>query len=234
MNIMEFAGMVGDGSFLIPAFQRNFIWEQQNIINLWDSIFHFYPIGNILYWDTDIHLNIHRKLGGCVVLSRNLDLMKGNGRKAYILDGQQRATALLLSLLGGEGKTKDFKTFDYALYFDAVSGIFFPADEYNRRSLDCNPAFLVRLGDVRKWPLDFHVQVKSEAGFKRRIGANLRQLGRVFEDYKVLLTRISGFDIKGVCEIFERINQEGMRLKNMDLMISRSFHNYECVTEEWV
>jgi hypothetical protein len=234
MNIMEFARMLVDGSFLIPAFQRDFIWEQQNIINLWDSIFHFYPIGNILYWDTDIHLNIHRKLGKHVVLSRNLDLMKSNGRMAYILDGQQRATALLLSLSGGEGKTKDLRTFDYALYFDAVNTVFFPAEEFNRRSLDINPTFLVRLGDVCKWPADFHEQVKAEPGFKRKIGANLRQLGRVFEDYKILLTRISGFDIKGVCEIFERINQEGMRLKNMDLIISRSFHNYECVTEEWV
>jgi hypothetical protein len=60
------------------------------------------------------------------------------------------------------------------------------------------------------------------------------QLGRVFNEYKMLLTRISGFDIKGVCEIFERINQEGKRLKSMDLAISRSFHNYDCLTEEWV
>jgi hypothetical protein len=234
MNIMEFAEMLGNGSFQIPAFQRDFIWEQQNIINLWDSIFQFYPIGNILYWDTDIHLNIHRRFGGHLVLSKNLDLKKSNGRRAYILDGQQRATALMLSLFGGKGKTKDMRSFDYTLYFDAVSAVFFPAEELNRRSLDINPAFLIRLSDVCRWPSDFHEQATSEPGFTRKTGANLRQLGRVFNDYKILLTRISGFGIKGVCEIFERINQEGMRLKSMDLNISRSFHNYDCLTEEWV
>lgn len=234
MNIMEFAGMLGDGSFLIPAFQREFIWEQKNIINLWDSIFRFYPIGNILYWDTDIRLNIHRKLGGHVVSLKDLELKNNNGRRSYILDGQQRATALLLSLFGREGKTKDLRPFDYTLYFDASAAVFFPAYELNRRSIEVNPAFLVRLGDVCGWPVDFHEQVKSEKGFTRKIGANLRQLGRVFKFYKVSLTRISGFNIKGVCEIFERINQEGMRLKSMDLIISRSFHNYDCLTEEWV
>jgi len=235
MNIMEFAGMLRDGGFLIPAFQRDFIWEQQNIINLWDSIFHFYPIGNILYWDTDIRLNIHRKLGGHVLLSRDQSPQKNNnGRMAYILDGQQRATALLLSLSGGKGKTKDLRPFDHTLYFDAINAVFFPAEEFNRRSLDVNPAFLARLGDVCNWQPDFYKKLATEPGFKRKIGDNLRQLGRVFKEYKLLLTRISGFDIKGVCEIFERINQEGMRLKSMDLVISRSFHNYDCLTEEWV
>lgn len=233
MNIMEFAEMLGNGTFQIPAFQRDFIWEQQNIINLWDSIFRFYPIGNILYWDTDIHLNIHRRFGGHLVLPRDQILAANNGRRFYILDGQQRATALLLSLIGGEG-TKDFKTFDYALYFDASSSTFFPANELKKRSVDVNPAFLVRLGDVCRWPEDFHKLITSETDFNRRIGENLRQLNRVFKDYKILLTRISGFDIKGVCEIFERINQEGMRLKSMDLVISRSFHNYDTLTEEWV
>jgi hypothetical protein len=57
-------------------------------------------------------------------------------------------------------------------------------------------------------------------------------MGRVFKDYNVLLTRINGFDIKGVCDIFERLNQEGKRLKSMDLLISRNFYNYSCLVEE--
>lgn len=234
MNIMEFAEKLGNGSFQIPAFQRDFIWEQRNIINLWDSIYRFYPIGNILYWDTDIHLNIHRKFAGHLILSRDQVLSANNGRRSYILDGQQRATALLLSLSGGQAKTKDLRTLDFTLYFDATEAVFFPVEELNKRSLDVNPAFLIRLSDVSMWPVDFHERIAREPGFKRRTGTNLRQLDRVFKDYKILLTRIRGFGIKGVCEIFERINQEGIRLKSMDLIVSRSFHNYDCLTEEWV
>jgi hypothetical protein len=231
MNIVEFARMLGDGVLLIPSFQRDFIWEMQNIINLWDSIYRFYPIGTILYWDTDIRLNIHRKLGGYLVVSEN-EMLKNNGKRSYILDGQQRATALFFTLFGGKGKTNDLREFDYTLYFDATTASFFPADEFNRRSLDVNPAFLIRLRDIPEWPEDFHRQIALEPGFKRKTGANLRQMGRVFREYNVLLTRINGFDIKGVCEIFERLNQEGKRLKSMDLLISRTFHNYSSLVEE--
>ncbi len=231
LSIMEFACMLRDGNFLIPSFQRDFIWDMQNIINLWDSIYRFYPVGTILYWDTDIRLNIHRKLGGYTVSIKDYTTEGNMGNRSYILDGQQRATALLFALFGGKGKTKDMRDLDYTLYFDAADASFFPADELNRRSLDINPAFLIRLGDVPQWPEDFHSKIRLEQGFRRKIGANLHQLGRVFSDYKLPLTRLKGFDIKGVCEVFERVNQEGRRLKSMDLWISRNFHNYGTVVD---
>jgi hypothetical protein len=39
-------------------------------------------------------------------------------------------------------------------------------------------------------------------------------------------------DIGSVCAIYERINQTGMRLKNMDILIARGFKNYATVVEE--
>jgi putative glutamine amidotransferase len=41
-----------------------------------------------------------------------------------------------------------------------------------------------------------------------------------------------GFDIPAVREIFERINQEGRRLNSMDLMIARTFRNYDYMVED--
>jgi hypothetical protein len=231
LKIMQFASMLGDGIFLIPAFQRDFIWDMQNIINLWDSIYRFYPVGTILYWDTELRLNIHRKLGGYTVTAGNDMDGDDRGNRSYILDGQQRATALFFALFGGKEKTKDMRQFDYTLYFNAADASFFPADELNRRSLDINPAFLIRLADVPQWPEDFHRKIKLEKGFNRKIGANLHQLGRVFSDYELPLTRLKGFDIRGVCEVFERINQEGRRLKSMDLLISKNFHNYSALVD---
>ena len=231
INLMDFAGMLAEGVFLIPSFQRSFIWDTRNIIKLWDSIYHFYPIGAILCWDTDIRLNCHRRLGGFLI-NRNEVAKDNGGRQSYILDGQQRATAVFFALFGGKGKTKDLMEFDYTLYFDSVNASFFQADEFDRRSLDVNPAFLVRLRDVAKWPGDFYKRVALEKGYKRKTGENLMQLGRVFRDYSILLTRIAGFDIREVCEIFERINEEGKRLTSTDLMISNSFYNYSAIVEE--
>jgi len=100
---------------LIPTFQRDFVWEPENIRRLWDSIFRFYPIGSILYWVTDNYLHTHRKLGG-FEFPHDEDVLRKFKEWSYILDGQQRATSLLVSILGGTGKVKDDETFDYTLY----------------------------------------------------------------------------------------------------------------------
>lgn len=232
INIMDFVTQLADGRFLVPSFQREFIWDPRNIINLWDSIFQYYPIGTILYWDTDIRLNIHRRLGGFII-NANDEVVKNRERNlSYILDGQQRATALLVALFGGKGDVRGHRDFDYTLFFDATDASFFFANEFNRRGLDVNPAFLIRLRDVPQWSADFYEKIARESGFRRKIGTNLRRMARIFRGYNIPLIRISGFDIRGVCEIFERINQEGKRLKNMDLLISRNFYNYSSVVEE--
>ena len=119
LKVEDFVGRLRTDKFLIPTFQRDFIWEPENIIKLWDSIFRFYPIGSVLYWETDSYLHTHRKLGG-FVFPHDEDTVRKFKEWDYILDGQQRATSLLVSMLGGKGKVKDNDNFDYTLYFDAT------------------------------------------------------------------------------------------------------------------
>ena len=232
-NIVEFVRMLAEGRFLIPSFQREVVWEPPDIIKLWDSIYRFYPIGSILYWKTDLHLNIHRRLGGFILPAREKPAGM-SGEKTYILDGQQRATSLLITLLGGKGKVKGHGEFDYTLYFDALSATFFFENEYKRRRRDTNPAFLIPLGRVYQ---DQGQPAHSEAihsvpGFTGAIDNNLRRLDRVFSDYSLSFICIKGFDIPAVREIFERINQEGKGLSSMDIMIARTFQNYGYKVEE--
>jgi hypothetical protein len=54
----------------------------------------------------------------------------------------------------------------------------------------------------------------------------------MFSDYSIPVINLEGFDIAGVCAIYERINQTGTRLKNMDILIARGFKNYTTVVEE--
>ena len=50
--------------FQIPTFQREVVWDKENVKKLWDSIYKFYPLGSILVWKTKIRLQNHRKIGG--------------------------------------------------------------------------------------------------------------------------------------------------------------------------
>ena len=223
-KIMEFVDLLAKDKFLIPTFQREFVWEPENIIKLWDSIFRFYPVGSILYWETDSYLHTHRKLGG-FVFPHDEDTVRKFKEWTYILDGQQRATSLLVSMLGGRGRVREDETFDYTLYFDARDATFFFAKHLEKRKEKVNPAFLIRLRDVPQWGFDFYKRVSSEDGFNQTIENNLQQLGRIFTDYKVSLIRIKGVDVNEVCDIFERINQEGKKLDPVDIIVAKTYRN---------
>jgi hypothetical protein len=43
---------------------------------------------------------------------------------------------------------------------------------------------------------------------------------------------LQGYDIRGFCAIYECINQTGIRLRNMEVLIARGFKNYAAVVEE--
>jgi len=48
LSFQELRVGVKKGSIRIPNFQREFVWEQSQIINLLDSIYRHYPIGSFL------------------------------------------------------------------------------------------------------------------------------------------------------------------------------------------
>lgn len=41
------------GKYVMPAFQRQFVWEMDRIEKLWDSILLDYPIATFLLWHID-------------------------------------------------------------------------------------------------------------------------------------------------------------------------------------
>ena len=229
MKVHEFTGRLEKSRFLIPSFQREFVWSREGIIKLWESLYNFYPIGSILCWETDIRLNIHRKVGGILFK----DPMGAEpADRVYILDGQQRATALLLPLTGRKEKISGGKIFDYTLYFDATDESFFFAHELNRRSRKVPTGFLIRLGEIIGDDRRIMDAASREPGFNHAIGKSIGGLARIFSHYNLSLIRIKGYDIPAVREIFERINQEGKALSSMDIMIARTFRDYEYLVEE--
>ena len=227
-NILTFIRMLADGKFLIPSFQRYFVWNPEHISNLWESIFLGYPIGSILYWRTPVRLKIHRRLGGFYIPQGSSD----RKLRSYILDGQQRATSLFIAFYGGMGRVKEQPDFNYTLYFDLAKRSFFFENELYRRRWDTPEEFLIRLRDVPDLTADFSQRLTAVSGFNHKIADNLKQLQYMFTNYDIPVICLQGFDIAGVCDIFERLNQTGMKLENMDIIIARNFHNNPTVIEE--
>ena len=227
-NLLTFIRMLAKGKYLIPTFQRNFIWQPQDISNLWESIFLGYPIGSIIYWRTPLRLKIHRRLGGFYIPQSEGD----HRLHSYILDGQQRSTSLFVAFYGGKGRVKEKAEFDYTLYFDMAARNFFFENELYRRRWHTPHEFLIRLRDVPELPPGFGQTLSGVKGFNRKIAANLKQLLLMFKKYEVPLICLQGFDITGVCDVFERMNITGVKLENMDIIIARNFHDNPTVIEE--
>lgn len=113
ITIYEAMMNIQNGKYVMPAFQRQFVWSMEQIEKLWDSILLDYPIATFLFWHVDDN-NVTWDTYFCNFLtsvtfdnrkqadSVNYELTNINVdiTDTAILDGQQRLTSLYLSLFG--------------------------------------------------------------------------------------------------------------------------------------
>lgn len=113
ITIYEALRHIQEGKYVMPAFQRQYVWSMEQIEKLWDSILLDYPIATFLFWHVDEDnvtwdTNVCNFLTKVVFDSRkqadsvNYELSNINLKVSdtAILDGQQRLTSLFLSLMG--------------------------------------------------------------------------------------------------------------------------------------
>ena len=92
---------------VLPAIQREFVWKQEQVCSLFDSLMQGYPIGTFLYWKVKRSNSDKYKWYGFVQRyhekndPHNPDCEPGpNIPLTAVLDGQQRLTALNIGLKG--------------------------------------------------------------------------------------------------------------------------------------
>jgi len=226
-------------NYQIPTFQREIVWERNSVKKLWDSIYRFYPIGSILVWKTDLKLQNHRAVGGHVIASDDRNSFQ------YILDGQQRTTALLTSLYGG--KIEGMDDFDPTLYFDLTvedqdetdgeshKQRFLFWDEIDAsaggrtqnvpRMNRYRQGLIVRLREVMQNFSDLERKLVDgeHKDYDDPIRARLRRIRDVLDNYRLSFIELKGITVPEVCQIFERINQEGKPLDIFDIVVAKTF-----------
>jgi uncharacterized protein with ParB-like and HNH nuclease domain len=53
MTIKALLDMVERHELVLPAMQRPFVWQEERILRLMDSLMRLFPIGTLLIWETD-------------------------------------------------------------------------------------------------------------------------------------------------------------------------------------
>ncbi len=230
--------------YQIPTFQRDVVWEKENVKKLWDSIYKFYPLGSILIWKTNTKLESHREIGG-IKFADNFH----SNEYQYILDGQQRTTSLLTSIHGGKGKISNNENFDPTLYIDLTVQLTDATDDtsYAKRFLFWDEIddkdgqlkanigkkqryqdkLIIKLIDIIKdyGKIERNIYVSVNGEFDHAYMQQLRRIREVITNYKISFIELRGIEVAEVCQIFERINQAGKPLDIFDIVVAKTFRS---------
>lgn len=106
------------GGLWLPNIQRPFVWSEEQIARLFDSIMREYPISTLLVWKTKESVKHRRFIDN---YHRDIKLTdfyvpENKRSKMMVLDGQQRLQSLFIGLKGS------YSGVDRELYFDVLSG----------------------------------------------------------------------------------------------------------------
>ncbi|WP_252697959.1 GmrSD restriction endonuclease domain-containing protein [Natronosalvus vescus] len=113
-TIQEAVEEIQKENYLLPAIQREIVWEREQITDLFDSVLQGYPIGTFLYWDLDDDNRDEYTMYGFIknyitttkyietdAQTRNSKVIPdGAGDLKLILDGQQRLSSFYIGLKG--------------------------------------------------------------------------------------------------------------------------------------
>ncbi len=115
MNIISIIEQIKTDDVVLPAIQRDFVWQKSNIERLFDSIMRGYPIGISLLWETYEDIQYRSFVKDYAPNSKhNFRTNEGGKKLKLVLDGQQRLNSLFIGVHGTyEGKH---------LCFDVLSG----------------------------------------------------------------------------------------------------------------
>lgn len=86
IQISELLSRIHHRQFVVPEFQREYVWTLEQAKQLFDSLLRSYPVGGLLLWKTD----------NPPELKQMQKMPKGNNLVSVLLDGQQRLTALYM------------------------------------------------------------------------------------------------------------------------------------------
>ncbi len=137
MNLMELVSSLEQQLLVLPLFQRPFVWSEEQICDLFDSLWQAYPIGDILLLEQPPQ-DLKGRLQCCRFASQigsqyseqSLQQRRSEARifeelpaaSHLVLDGQQRLFAFFIGIAGTYLRAEGPGNFEPAqLYFD-----FFP------------------------------------------------------------------------------------------------------------
>src|SRR5688500_5640358 len=138
LTVRKLIQRVNEGAIRVPSFQRPLRWRSDDVVKLFDSILKGYPIGSVLFWKHSFEATSELRIGGATLkVPAHVDGW-------FIVDGQQRVTALAATLLDLD-RARDPR---WNIWFDPRANVFHAGAPRTEDTTTHVP--LKALGDLRR------------------------------------------------------------------------------------
>lgn len=223
VHLVDLLKRAKEGRLRVPKFQREYVWRRADIVDLFDSIARQYPIGTLFLWGSQPMPSSRDKIGP-------LTLPEYSGETWMVLDGQQRLTTLVGTLLADEVQWNTDGDDDpgrWRLFFDAQSNVF----THLKVGEDCPPSCLpvpslldtVKLFALFEKMLPTSTEENREVTWSRedvfKWISRAQEIARAIQGYRIPLVEIKTDNLSIAVESFSRLNRKG-RTIGQDEMFS--------------
>lgn len=251
MSIKRAIDEIDAKNVVLPALQRDYVWDEVQICDLFDSLMKGYPIGSLLFWRVEgedaTTYSFHEFLRDvdCIEKNNRGDKVDASQKSVVaVLDGQQRLTSMYLSLMGtyrSKVKSERKVNGDYPkrmLALNILKTVENNKDSYEFAFLSENE---IQVRDAEHaW---FKVSEIMDPKMKKEkiysyvsdmkitndvnvlvsaITIVTRLYNLIFDEENISYYTAEKTDLSEAVEIFERVNNNGKSLSGTDLILSMS------------
>ncbi len=254
--LRDLLNQIHRGVIQLPDFQRGWIWDDEHIRDLIESVSLAYPIGTIMLLETGgkaVHFK-PRPIDGTPIPEEEPEYL--------ILDGQQRLTSLYQAFFSGtvvntrDSRKKPVKRWYYMNIIQAL-----------RKGADRSDA-IISLSEDKK-TRNFRIEVLEDysssqgeytaclfplnlvfrpAGWRRGLSEYWNhdsEKGKLFDDFEdEVIERIQGYLIpviivkkhtpkEAVCQVFEKVNTGGVSLTVFELLTASFAAENFALRDDW-
>lgn len=209
--LREVFARIEKGKYAVPSFQRDFVWKDKQVLELFDSIIKGYPIGAITLWHSE---DLYRRKD--ILTDKEYEDKQFD---YYILDGRQRLTALYGCCNGiNENNDKRF-LLSYNLIEDTL--VFAKSGD---------ETWIVPISEIYDtFKMLRRLRLLEDSGLDeikiRACNERLMQINTILQEYVISEILIEKCSLQEAAEVFARINSKGTEINQMEMLQAVAFGN---------
>jgi len=227
-RIIDVVRNITERKYQLPSIQRPFVWEEDQILRLLDSLMCSYPIGAVMAWKPTEKIKCRPFMENYSSGDRLLSQLPipAEERAFMILDGQQRLQSLYICFNGRYNGERMYLRID-RLADTSESNLHYEFDFLADNEAEADPAWVhvseliqLKVSKINQFvhkrlpaaPAEIHdLAIEIISTFVQEFAMDQSLLFQEVEEE---------LDYNHVLEVFERVNSGGTKLSKSDLLFS--------------